>query len=160
MATNGKKMDKRENQIGYRLLQWIKSQGKSQKQFAEDSGINRVNLSRIINGERSIGPDVRERLQKAGADVDWILTGRKPISGAKGKMIARYFLPNIKAVVIDTEQSEDGINILIYEEAEEVVTPSVHVFEDEVEKVEDVIVVQPSKKDMLKAAATPILRRE
>ena len=124
--------------IGDRLNQWIASTGLKKYEIAEKAGITVVQLSRILSGKSAMSFKLHNAFRSIGADVDWILTGRKPISGAKGKMIARYFLPNIKAVVIDTEEVQDGINIFIYEE----VPPAVDLpDEDEVEKVENVIVV-------------------
>lgn len=146
-----------KSELSQRLEEWVKSTGKRKGEIAVLLGITSPQFSRVLTGKDGIGKLMQQRLQEAGADVDWILTGRKPISGAKGKMIARYFLPNIKAVVIDTEGVQDGINIFIYEEVPPAVDLSV---EEGVEIVGDPQLSEKSRIDMSKSAATPILRRE
>lgn len=146
-----------KSELSQRLEQWVKSTGKRKSDIAALLGISSPQFSRVLTGKDGIGKLMQQRLQEAGADVDWIITGRKPTSGAKGKMLARYFLPNIKAVVIDTEQSDGGINILVYEEVPPVVDISV---EEGVEIVVDPQLAEKSRIDMSKSAATPILRRE
>lgn len=151
----------KDNPVAVRLSEWVKSTGKKKVEVAQMLGIIPQQLSQVLNGRDGIGKMMQERLQKAGADVDWILTGRKPgVEATKGKLLARYFLPDVQNVVIETEPTQDGVNVLIYEIAK-AADPVVYVFdEDELEPIDNVIVVQPSKRDLRKAAATPILSKE
>ncbi|MBN8573688.1 MAG: helix-turn-helix transcriptional regulator [Candidatus Kapabacteria bacterium] len=147
--------------IGDRLNEWIASTGFKKYEVAEKVGISVVQLSRILKGKSAMSFRLENAFRSIGADVDWILTGRKPgVEATKGKLLARYFLPDVQNVVIETEPTQDGVNVLIYEIAK-AADPVVYVFdEDELEKMDNVIVVQPSKRDLRKAAATPIMSKE
>lgn len=68
----------KNNAIGQRLGEWIKSSGKKKYEIAELLGILPQQLSHVLNGRDGLGKTMQERLEKAGADVPYILTGRKP----------------------------------------------------------------------------------
>lgn len=109
-----------ENQIGQRLRQWLDSTGKTQKEIAELIGSSQVLISRLLSGARRPGRDIQERLKEIGADIDWIMTGRKEVKeeGYKGELLAKYFIPNVKGLVklkVETEKTNEGFEIRVYE---------------------------------------------
>lgn len=63
----------KDNPVAVRLSEWVKSTGKKKVEVAQMLGIIPQQLSQVLNGRDGIGKMMQERLQKAGADVDWIL---------------------------------------------------------------------------------------
>ena len=65
------------NEISVRLQEWVASTGKKKGEIASELGISSSQFSQILAGKDGLGKMMQERLEKAGADVPYILTGRK-----------------------------------------------------------------------------------
>ena len=83
--------------IGDRLNEWIASTGFKKYEVAEKVGISVVQLSRILKGKSAMSFRLENAFRSIGADVDWILTGRRDINdgGKKGELIARYIVASL-----------------------------------------------------------------
>lgn len=65
------------NEISVRLQQWVASTGKKKGEIASELGISSSQFSQLLAGKDGLGKTMQERLEKAGADVPYILTGRR-----------------------------------------------------------------------------------
>lgn len=151
-----------DNSIGRRFKQLIGNAGKSQKEMAELLKTSTVLISNIVSGKRGLGPDLQRRLRELGFDVDWVLTGRRDITdGAKkGAFIARYIIPGHNKVVIETNETSEGIVIDVYAQLSDAKTDE-KVFSLVAEKVEEYVeikqeVIPAPVSKVLPAAATSI----
>jgi len=68
----------KDSPVSQRLNEWVRSTGKKKNEVAAMLGILPQQLSHVLNGRDGLGKTMQERLEKAGADVPYILTGRKP----------------------------------------------------------------------------------
>lgn len=68
----------KDSPVYQRLSEWVKSTGKKKHEVAAMLGILPQQLSQVLSGRDGLGKTMQERLEKAGADVPYILTGRKP----------------------------------------------------------------------------------
>lgn len=158
-----------DNSIGLRLKEWIKESGKSQKEIAELLNTSQVVVSRLQSGVRRPGVDIQERLRALGADIDYIMTGRREVQSAqqKGELIAKYFIPNpsgIKQVVMESVIDTQGINISVYAVAKadyalhEV--PVRKVAEPDAEEIETIYELNKPVQPSEKVAATAIIHKK
>ena len=149
------------NEISVRLQEWVKSTGKKKGEVATLLGISSSQFSQILAGKDGIGRMMKERLQKAGADVDWILTGRRDINdgGKKGELIARYIVAGHKKIVIETHEVPEGVRVDVYSQLQDYSnkTSLALVAEpvSEFEEIKQEVVIAPVQK-VQKAAATAI----
>lgn len=154
-----------------RLNEWVLLTGKKKREVAEMLGMSPQQLSRLMSGADNLGPNMQTRLEGLGADIDWIMTGRKAHElhnndePHKGEMIARYFIPKtkgIRGVVVETEKSDEGFTISVYGTATAIhAIPKQqhdirHEFHNDISEMDMEFDAIPSPARINKAAATPV----
>lgn len=158
----------KKKDILLRLEEWVLLTGKRKREVAELLGMSPQQLSRLLSGADNLGTNMQSRLETAGVDIDWIMTGRKAHEqnppDAKGEMIARYFIPQTKglrSIVVETEKSDEGFTISVYGTATAIHTlpkPAANTpqFENDIHEMDMEFDTPPPPVRIKKAAATPV----
>ena len=147
---------------GKRLKEFFESKGWTQSVAAQNLGVSNSFISGAVHGQKDIPHSMIEELEKYGCDIAYLLSGRKEQDESVEVLTDDYS----KRIKISGDYELQSFTVIqgaieFVLKPKSTILPAVDLpDEDEVEKVENVIVVQPNKKDLLKAAATPILRRE
>lgn len=72
-----------ENAIGVRLREFAEQHYTSMREFADALEVSSQVLMPYLSGKRKPGNKMKERLHDLGADVDYILTGRRAAAEQK-----------------------------------------------------------------------------
>lgn len=91
-------------QIARRLKEWaglkVGPEWGWQKRIADLLGMTPQQINNLLAGRKPVGPAIRERLVKAGADVDWIMSGRRVEPGAREPVSGYHSGPFMEVPVI------------------------------------------------------------
>ncbi|HRK58699.1 MAG TPA: helix-turn-helix transcriptional regulator [Candidatus Kapabacteria bacterium] len=146
---------------GKRLKEFFESKGWTQSAAATILGVSNSFVSGAVNGQKDIPSSMIHSLEKHGCDIAYLLSGRKP----QDESVHVSSDENIKRIIVSGDYELQSFSVLdgslefVLKEKKNKL--SSHVFdEDELEPMDNVIVVQPSKRDLRKAAATPIISKE
>lgn len=94
-----------------RLKEWVESTGIKKKDIAEKLGCSSQMLSDYLHGRANIGFSMQSRLRELGADVDWIMSGRKAslaLNLVRSELLAEFTVIAKDSQDIDVEYEKNG----------------------------------------------------